>query len=67
MNFETIPLKISAFLKEMVLEIKKVTWPTRDQTIRYTLIVVGISLGVAIFLGGMDFILAALVQRLIAI
>ncbi|MDO8264989.1 MAG: preprotein translocase subunit SecE [Candidatus Parcubacteria bacterium] len=67
MNSESIPAKISTFLKEVVLEIKKVTWPSRDQTIRYTLIVVGISVAVAIFLGGLDAIFNLLRQRLISI
>ncbi|PIW92119.1 MAG: preprotein translocase subunit SecE, partial [Candidatus Nealsonbacteria bacterium CG_4_8_14_3_um_filter_37_23] len=30
--------KIITFLKEVKLEIKKVNWPTRQETIRYTLI-----------------------------
>ena len=47
--------KIASFLGEVRLEIKKVNWPTRSQTLRYTLIVVGISVAVAIFLGGIDF------------
>jgi len=47
--------KIANFLGEVRLEIKKVNWPTRSQTLRYTLIVVGISVAVAIFLGGIDF------------
>ncbi len=48
--------KIITFLKEVRLEMKKVNWPTRQQTIRYTLIVIGISVAVAAFLGGLDFI-----------
>lgn len=42
------------FLKEARLELRKVSWPTRDQTIRYTLTVVVASLAVAAFLGGLD-------------
>lgn len=42
---------------------KKVTWPTRQDTIRYTLIVIGVSLGVAIFLGGLDFLFSFLMTR----
>jgi len=47
--------KIASFLGEVRLEIKKVNWPTRQETLRYTLIVIGISVAVAIFLGGIDF------------
>ncbi|MFA6427955.1 MAG: preprotein translocase subunit SecE [Candidatus Buchananbacteria bacterium] len=49
--------KISNYLKESYQEMKKVTWPTRQQTINYSLLVIGISLGVAIFLGVIDYIL----------
>ena len=35
---------------------KNVSWPSREETIRLTGIVVGISLIVAIFIGALDFI-----------
>ena len=57
--------KLVTFLKEVKLEIKKVNWPTRQQTIKYTLIVIGISAGVAAFLGILDFIFIALLNKLI--
>jgi len=44
---------------------KKVNWPTREQTLRYTLIVLGVSVAVALFLGGMDFIFNLLLQKFI--
>lgn len=49
-------LRITIFLKEVRTELKKVNWPTRQETIKYTLIVIGVSLAVAVFLGGLDFI-----------
>jgi len=48
--------KITTFFKEVQLEMKKVNWPTREQTIRYTLMVIGVAVAVAIFLGGFDLI-----------
>jgi len=57
--------KLITFLKEVKLEIKKVNWPTRQETIKYTLIVIGISAGVAAFLGTLDFIFTALLNKLI--
>lgn len=57
--------KITIFLKEIILEVKKVNWPTRKETIRYTLIVIGISVAVAIFLGGLDFIFTTILNRFI--
>jgi preprotein translocase subunit SecE len=60
-----IPNKIAIFLKEVKLEMKKVNWPTRETTIKYTLIVVGVSLIVAIYLGGLDILFTALLERFI--
>ncbi len=47
--------KIITFLKEVRVELAKVSWPTRSQTVLYTLVVIGISLFVAVFLGLLDF------------
>lgn len=58
-------IKITTFLKEVKLEIKKVNWPTRQQTIRYTLIILGISFVVAVFLGGLDFFFTILLEKFI--
>ena len=52
--------KITTFLKEVQLEMKKVNWPTREETIRYTLMVIGVAMAVAIFLGGFDLIFTEL-------
>lgn len=49
--------RLTTFLKEVRLELKKVTWPTRQETIHYTLMVIVISAVTAVFLGGIDFIL----------
>ena len=48
--------RILTFLKEARIELKKVTWPTREETIRYTMTVIVISTVVAFFLGGLDYI-----------
>lgn len=48
--------RIIDFIKESRIELKKVTWPTREETIRYTLTVIIISAAVAVFLGGLDYL-----------
>jgi len=55
--------KIGTFLKETKVEMKKVNWPTRKQATKYTLIVIGVSLAVAIFLGGLDFLFTTLISK----
>jgi len=57
--------KIITFLKEVKVEAKKINWPTKEETIKYTLIVLGISIGVALFLGGLDFIFITLLNKFI--
>lgn len=57
--------KIIQFLKEAKEELIKVNWPTKEQTINYTLIVIGISLAVAIFLGSLDYFFEFLLKTFI--
>ena len=53
---------IDTFLKEVKMEVKKVNWPTRKETIRYTLIVVAVSTVAAIYLGAVEFIFTDLLN-----
>ncbi|MBU0998052.1 preprotein translocase subunit SecE [Patescibacteria group bacterium] len=48
--------KVINYLKEVKLELSKVTWPKKNQVIKLTLIVFVISGIVAIYVGGLDFI-----------
>jgi len=57
--------KISSFIRESYEELKKVNWPSRKQAINYTLIVIGVSVAIAIFLGILDMIFSALVEKFI--
>lgn len=56
---------IPSFLGETKGELKKVQWPSRDMTIKYTLIVIGASLVVALFLGGLDYLFNFLINKFI--
>lgn len=53
------------FLREVREELKKVVWPTRDEVIRLTGVVILVSLLVGLYLGGIDFILTKLVEVVI--
>lgn len=44
------------YIKESQKELKKVNWPSRQQTVKYSVIVIAMSLGLAAFLGGVDFV-----------
>jgi len=64
-NLKNKFIKIGPFLKEVQLEVKKVNWPSRKETLKYTLVVIGFSAIVALFLGGLDFVFAFLLDKFI--
>lgn len=57
--------KITSYIQESVAEMKKVTWPTKKETYNYTILVIGVSLAVAIFLGILDYIFSSGFQFII--
>ncbi len=57
--------RIPSFLKEVKSEMGKVNWLSRQQTARLTLVVVGISMVVAFFIGVLDFIFTKLMGLVI--
>ena len=48
--------KLGEYLKETKAELKHVSWPTKNQAVLFTVIVVVFSLIVALFLGAFDFL-----------
>lgn len=57
--------KIKNFLQEARLEFKRINWPNREETIRYTLFVIVFSLIMASFLGLFDYIFLYLLNNFI--
>jgi preprotein translocase subunit SecE len=57
--------KIIVFLREAKAELLKVNWPSKMQARNYTLTVVGISIAVAIFLGGLDYIFEYIIKTFV--
>ena len=53
--------KTRTFFREVSVELKKVSWPTRQQTLSATMVVIVLTFIVAFFLGIVDVILARLV------
>lgn len=56
---------IFAFLNEVKEELRKVAWPNREQTVRYTILVVIVAVAVGLFLGVLDYILTAITAVLL--
>lgn len=57
--------KIISFFKEVKEELDKVAWPSREQTIRYTILVILVTLVSGGVLGGLDYLLTLLTTFLI--
>jgi len=57
--------KLTNYIKGSIEEMKKVTWPTKKQTKNLTLLVIGISITVALFLGALDYIFTYLFELFI--
>ena len=57
--------RLKVFLQEAKAEFKRINWPSRQETIRMTGIVIIISLGVAFFLGILDFVFTTALSQII--
>lgn len=56
---------INQFVYDTRTELRKVVWPTREQTMNLTGLVIAVSLVVAAFIGGIDFIAQRFFQLLL--
>jgi preprotein translocase subunit SecE len=52
-----------AFFGDVIAELRKVTWPSRRDTVRLTAMVLGVCIAVGLFLGALDYGFAELVAR----
>ena len=55
-----------AYVRESLEELRKVSWPSRAQTMRYSLLIIAISVAVAIFFGALDWALQLVLEKLVA-
>lgn len=55
--------RVVTFFKESRVELKKVRWPTREDTVRYTLAVIAVSAALAAYLGAIDYLLQFILNR----
>ncbi|OGI75712.1 preprotein translocase subunit SecE [Candidatus Nomurabacteria bacterium RIFCSPHIGHO2_02_FULL_42_19] len=58
--------KLVEYLKDTKTELKHVIWPSRSQTLYYTLIVVALSVLIAYFLGIFDFIFSTGLEKILS-
>lgn len=57
--------KIRQYFTEVRSELKQTTWPSKDATKRMTLLVLVVAALIALYLGGIDFLLQKLMETLI--
>jgi preprotein translocase subunit SecE len=58
-------MPILNYFKDVRAELKHVVWPSRMQTIIYTVTVIAVSAGVAVYLGLFDYFFATLLKQII--
>ena len=56
LDFPTKYMGLTDYIKETRVEMKHVTWPSRKQAIAFTVVVIVISIGVALYLGFFDYL-----------
>lgn len=59
-------LGVLRYFRETRAELKKVTWPTREEAINLTYIVLGVTFAFALFLGLLDWVFTQVFQLIIA-
>jgi len=59
---DNIFTKTARFLREVKVELKKVAWPTRKQTIGSTAVVIALVMLISLFLGFVDFGISSLIR-----
>jgi len=57
--------KISGFLNEVKIELKKVSWPTRDELVNSTIVVLVSVLILALYIGMWDFLFSKFIEFVI--
>jgi preprotein translocase subunit SecE len=57
--------KIKDYFKGSISEMKKVVWPTKKQTTTYSIVVIAMSIGVAVFFGVLDYFFNMVLEKII--
>ncbi len=55
---------LTTYFKATAAELKQVSWPTQTQAIMYTMLVIGISVVVALFVAAFDFAFGQIIQAI---
>jgi preprotein translocase subunit SecE len=53
------------YFKEVRAELKHVSWPSRQQAVVYTVVVIAVSIITAVYLGLWDFIFTSIIKHIV--
>ena len=53
------------FFKEARTELAKVVWPTRKEAIKLTSVVIGVSVAVGLYIGGLDILFTKIMAMIV--
>ncbi len=64
---KTVPTEsgFRRFIRETRSELRKVTWPTREQATNLTAIVIAVSAAIGLLMGGLDFVFKTFFEVLV--
>ncbi len=54
--------RVREFAQEVLVEFRKVTWPSRQELVNSTIVVIVVTVVLALFLGAVDIVLARAVE-----
>ncbi len=57
--------RVQEFVREVMAEFRKVSWPSRQELINSTVVVITVTVVVSLFLGAVDVVLARIVERIL--
>ncbi len=57
--------KVTKFFREAKQELAKVTWPSKDELLGSTMVVIVMTFILAAYIGAVDFVLSALIRIII--
>jgi len=63
MTATRIKSKLFSFFKETEAELRRTNWPSKEETIRYTWIVIALSAFLVVVLGGLDYLFTYLASK----
>lgn len=55
---------VRRYFRESRIELRKVNWPTREQTTNLTIVVVVVCVVIALFLGGIDILFTDMIKAI---